>query len=297
MLRHPSPLRYPGGKQSLSKLLADVIVENNLHDGTVVEPFAGGAGASLQLTFDELADKLIINDLDPHIFAFWRSVINQTQALTSKIQRCRVNMATWRACKEIYNSPVHRNCQLDVAFATFFLNRCNRSGIIMGGGPIGGYEQKGKWKLGARFNKRDLIDRIERIASYKERISVTKTDATTLLKNLAPSAGERLLVFLDPPYYNKGQRLYLNSLAHDDHVRLSESLLNNPSYYWVLTYDNTPEIRRLYKSARPRAFELSYSAYERRVGKEIMIFDPRLKVPENLLHNYNCIGKISFSRL
>lgn len=296
MPSHPSPLRYPGGKHALAPLLSDILVRNDLHDGTIVEPFAGGAGASLRLMFDEFASDLILNDADPRIYAFWRAVLNQTDQLVQRIRKAPVTMANWRKCRSLYDSGVSRKRQIDVAFSTFFLNRCNRSGILMDGGPIGGYDQRGKWKLNARFNREDLIARIRRIASYRDRIKVMRLDARELLHKL-PVSNDRLLVYLDPPYYEKGQRLYLNSLEHEDHKMLAKLLLNNPSFRWVLTYDNVEAIRNLYAPLAPRPFELSYSAYRRSTGRELIVFDPRLKVPVEMLRAHNRLGRLQFGNL
>ena len=205
-------------------------------------------------------------------------------------------MAKWRRCRSVYDSGVSRQRQLDVAFSTFFLNRCNRSGIMMGGGPIGGYDQRGKWKLNARFNREDLVARIRRIASYRDRIKVMRLDARELLRKV-PASHRRLLVYLDPPYYEKGRRLYFNSLEHDDHVKLAKFLLNGPPFRWVLTYDNVKAIRDLYAPLAPRPFELSYSAYKRKIGREVIVFDPRLDVPPEMLQTHNRPGRLHFSNV
>jgi DNA adenine methylase len=278
MANHPSPLRYPGGKASISPFLEQLIVLNDLHDGRIVEPFAGGAGASLQLMFNEIVSDIAINDIDPRIYAFWRAVVNQTEKLVSLIMDTDITMDVWNNCQRIYRSGLSRYSQVQIAFAVFFLNRCNRSGILMGGGPIGGYEQSGKWKLDARFNRLVLVERIRRIASYGNRVSVTRLSANELLLNM-PNDNKRTLVFLDPPYYEKGQRLYLNALEEDDHKQLADILRGSPKFNWVLTYDNVEPIRRLYGDFEMRPFELNYSASARRMGREIMIFDPRIRIP------------------
>lgn len=293
---HPSPLRYPGGKQALAPLLAGILAKNDLHDGAFVEPFAGGAGASLQLMFDELVSEIVLNDADPRIYAFWRAVVNQTDQLIQRVRRVRVTMATWRRCRSIYDGSPSGRRQLDLAFATLFLNRCNRSGILMGGGPIGGYAQTGAWKLSARFNRQGIIDRIKRVAAYRDRIKITRRDARDLLKTL-PGSNLRTLVYLDPPYYQKGQRLYMNSMEHADHEQLARLLLGDPPFTWVLTYDNVSEVKRLYRKLKPTAYELSYSAYNRRIGRELIVFDPRLKVPRELLVEHNRAGRLTFSRI
>lgn len=282
MTRHASPLRYPGGKQCLAPVIKQILVNNDLHDGILVEPFAGGAGASLRLLFDEVVSELILNDADPRVYAFWRAVLNQTDELVERIEKTPITIEQWRKCRQVYDAGVSRQRQLDIAFAVFFLNRCNRSGILMGGGPIGGYQQQGPWRLDARFNRQDLVARIQRVAQYKERISFRNLDAKLLLSSL-PENEKRLLVFLDPPYFEKGQRLYLNAMGPDDHRQLADVLMGAPKFKWLLTYDNVTPIRQLYPRTTKMAFELNYSAHSRRAGKEVLILDPRLLKPSRSL--------------
>jgi DNA adenine methylase len=290
--RHYSPLRYPGGKAVLGPVLADVLAANDLHDGKIVEPFAGGAGASLYLLFGEYAGSLVLNDADPRVAAFWRSVLHQTDELCDRILTSRPTMKLWRACRDVYRST-RRRSQIDMAFAVFFLNRCNRSGVLINGGPIGGHKQMGAWGIDARYNRPDLVRRIRRIAGYGDGITVTTMDARELLRSEAVG-GRRTFVFLDPPYYEKGQRLYMNNLAHKGHEELATLLLEEPSFNWVLTYDDVPQVRALYASLSLRMFRLGYSAYERRLGRELIIFDPRLSLPDDAFRVRTKPGRIRF---
>ena len=203
--KHYSPLRYPGGKSSLSCFLATLIKNNKIENCTYVEPYAGGAGAALTLLFLEKVDSIIINDLDKAIYSFWKAILNHTDKFVEKIQNVEISIEEWRRQKEIYRNK--RSTQLDLGFAAFYLNRTNRSGIIEGG-PIGGVNQTGKWLIDARFNKADLIERIKNIASYKSRIKVSNKDGIELLKLL--HTNKNYFIYLDPPYYVKGSCLYLN---------------------------------------------------------------------------------------
>ena len=293
MLNHLSPLRYPGGKAAIAPLLADILRRNDLHDGVLVEPFAGGAGASLYLLISEYVREVILNDADEHIVLFWEAVLNQTKTLAKKIEDASVDISTWEKCRDIYSDEPRKHKKTDVAFATFFLNRCNRSGIICGAGPIGGRAQVGRWKLDARFNRKELSERIRRISFYSDRLTVRGENAFDLLSDFS-SIPSGSVVFLDPPYYNKGQQLYLNKMDHDDHVELASLLASSPDFFWVLTYDNTPEISELYKDFHPREFELRYSARSNRLGRELLILDPRLDVPDTLLKRHHQSGRLSF---
>lgn len=274
-----SPLRYPGGKSVISDFLADVIKYNNLQDGIYFEPYAGGAGAALNLLFGEHVEKIFLNDADFCVFSFWDAVLNNHFELINMIENAPITIEEWKIQRHIYrNFPNYT--KIEVAFAAFYLNRCNRSGIMANGGPIGGLCQEGKWKINARFNKNELIRRIVKINCYKDRISVFNLDAIDFLKNKAKkSFSKRIFVYLDPPYFAKGSALYLNYYKHEDHIKLSKYLKNESNYFWIMTYDDVPEIQQLYMNYKNIKFRLNYSASSKKKGNEICIVSNDLSFP------------------
>lgn len=266
-----SPLRYPGGKTCLASFLFEAI--NNNFSGNenviLVEPYAGGAGASLKLLFSGSVDKIIINDLDKAIFAFWKIAISDPDFLIAKTQKINIEIDEWKKQKEIYNNP--SSTIKELAFATLFLNRTNHSGIIKAG-PIGGIEQLGPWNVKARFRKTTIIERLERIKKFESKISVRNLDGIALLKQLEKNkCKNRYFIFLDPPYYQKGKSLYLNYYIDQDHQKLLK-FLEKSSLKWVMTYDDVSYIQNLYSKMRKDKFTINYSAFEPRQGKEILIF-------------------------
>jgi DNA adenine methylase len=166
-----------------------------------------------------------------------------------------------------------------LGFAFFFLNRTNRSGIISGG-VIGGLEQLGEWKIDARFNRKELIRRIELIAEYRDRISLYNLDALDLIKEVVPSLPNKTLVYLDPPYYVKGQRLYDNHYKHDDHAEIAKVVQKYIKQPWIVSYDNCENISELYCRRRQHIYTLNYSASRATVGSEIMIYGDTVEIPE-----------------
>lgn len=277
MDRFRTPLRYPGGKRALYKLLAELLSHNGILDGYYVEPFAGGSGLALELLFREYVDRIYLNDADLHIYAFWRSILDESQTLIEKIRTVEVTINEWKKQKSIYDDA-DKHPLIDVAFSTFFLNRCNRSGIL-GGRPIGGLNQTGPWKIDARFNRGNLIARIEMIALYKDRIQVSGVDAQDFLRDSLKDLDEaKTLVYLDPPYYVMGGELYLNNYAHEDHVSLAQYITHLP-FKWVLSYDDVPEIRELYKDRKSFNVGFYYRANARKEGKEVMFLSNNLLVP------------------
>ncbi|MCF8226261.1 MAG: DNA adenine methylase [Bacteroidales bacterium] len=276
-----SPLRYPGGKGKLSHYIQLLIEYNLITDGHYVEPYAGGASVALSLLFNEYVQKIYINDYDFRIYSFWDCVLNQTDELCNKINDTEINIANWEKQKEIQYNP-KKFSNLEIGFSTFFLNRTNRSGILKAG-VIGGMNQTGQWKIDARFNKTDLIQRIKKISRYKNRISLYNLDAVELIRNLDKELPKRTLFYFDPPYYNKGKDLYINFYEHSDHQQISQLIAELKDRFWLVSYDNNDNIRNLYKPFLQRTYELNYHAANAAKGTEIMIYSNNLIVPE--IHN------------
>jgi len=275
-----SPLRYPGGKTKLTQYLQEIIFKNSLFDGYYIEPYAGGAGLALSLLLKGSVRFIHLNDLDRSIYAFWYCVLNETDSICDYIDKVNITMGEWKRQKEIQLRKDKAGI-LELGLSTLFLNRTNRSGIILGG-VIGGKNQTGKYKIDARFNKTDLIEKIRLIAFYKSRISISNDDALLFLENRLQSFPDNAIVNLDPPYYVKGQMLYQNAYEHSDHYMISKKV-PKIKQYWVITYDNVAPIKKLYSKFTFIEYKLSYTAQKRYKGKEVLIADPRLLLPPEKL--------------
>lgn len=275
---NPSPLRYPGGKNRLSKFIGLIIQNIDMSSCTYVEPFAGGAGVALSLLLEDKVKNIVINDFDKAIYSFWRAIKEEPDKLIDKIENTPITMEEWYKQKEIYRSK--STYSLDLAFATLFLNRTNHSGILTAG-PIGGYSQAGEWKLDVRFKKSVLISKIKLIAANKERITVYNKDIISLLKNYIPHLGENVFIYFDPPYYNKGQKLYKNFLTPNDHKKIHNMITENITTPWVMTYDDVPEIENLYMQYKTQKFDLIYSAANKGTASELLIFSDNILCPTN----------------
>jgi DNA adenine methylase len=189
-----------------------------------------------------------------------------------------VSVTEWKRHREIQRSSDGKDL-LTLGYSTFFLNRTNRSGIICSGGLIGGLSQRGKWKLNARYNKSELINRIERIASLANKINLYRQDAAAFLRGLLPRLSKKSFLYLDPPYYVKGtSRLYANFYGHREHVAIA-SLIGGARVPWLVSYDDQPEIRRMYRGFRSSRYHLSYTARDRYDGREVLFFSDGLEMP------------------
>ncbi len=272
-----SPLRYPGGKSRLTNFMKLVIEQNGLKNGIYAEPFAGGAGVALGLLLEGYVEQILINDIDPTIYSFWYSVLNYTDDFCRLISNTPVTISEWQKQKEVFSFQDTSDI-LSLGFATFFLNRTNRSGILKAG-VIGGLKQTGNWKIDARFNKKALIKKIQTISVFYDQITLSNRDARKFIRGCIMDLPKKSLVYIDPPYFHKGQGLYLNALEPDDHILIAHSVLNEIKTPWIVSYDNTIEISSLYSGCKQASYSLSYSAANHYDGSEIIIYSDNLKIP------------------
>lgn len=281
-----SPLRYPGGKASLAGFLEDVIDLNDLRGCSYYEPYAGGAGAALTLLKRGSVSSICINDADRRIYSFWQSILSETSRFVDDIFTTPINIETWKQQKAICETPSEYSLY-KVGFSTFFLNRCNRSGVLIGAGPIGGLLQDGKWRIDARFNREGLAKRILEIAMMKDSIHVHDMDAIEFLKSTLPTGlgRKRVFVYLDPPYVNKADRLYMNTYDQKDHCEISSYIMRQNVLSWLMSYDDTSLVRDLYRNAKVSYMPIRYSLQSKRVAKELIIAPRRVILPSIFTEN------------
>lgn len=284
MHKTKTPLRYPGGKQRLTPFINEILIANNLVDAHYVEPYAGGAGVAMELLLSKKVSHVHLNDSNVGIYAFWSSILNHTEEFCRLISSASLNVNEWKRKRDVVRLSQSEN-MLELGFSIFYLNRCNRSGVLSAG-LIGGQNQDGNYKMDARFSRNDLIRRIEAIATFKNSITVTNLDAEVYITEQIPTIDPNCLIYFDPPYYEKSHNLYLDTYKKADHVRLSKVIQQRRPQKWVLSYDYTVEIARLYEKRRKFIYDLQYSAANTYKGKEVFIFGDYLKLPKESSLSY-----------
>jgi DNA adenine methylase len=272
-----SPLRYPGGKTCLLDPIAQILRMNKLTHGHYAEPYAGGCGLALALLYGGHVSDIHINDIDRSVWTFWHVILNRTEEFIDLMERTPVTIKEWRRQRDIQRSPGRRS-HLEIAFAIFFLNRTNRSGIIKNAGVIGGLDQKGEYKIDCRFSKDELARRMRRISKYRSRIHLHRLDAIDFIDHVDKELPSETFLCIDPPYFNKGATLYTSFYVPEDHEEVAKRVLrlSNP---WVLTYDYCDEIQDLYTARRQFKFALNYSVQTKRIGSELLIPSKGLRMP------------------
>ena len=278
-----SPLRYPGGKATMVGLLRETIEMNGVAGRPYWEPFAGGAGAALGLLRDGVVSRVHLNDYDPCVYAFWRAACDHPKEFRKAIREVDVTPEEWNKQRAVWRDEVHRlERSFELGFATFFLNRCSRSGIIAGSAPIGGNRQKGKWKIGARFNKQGLVERIRWLEKHRDRIVLSNDDALRFLSDNLPRGGPResMFVYLDPPYYTHGRRLYFSSYQRCDHQRLARYVKRQRVLKWIMSYDDCSFVSNLYGEMVRGRKQFQYSLQRRNRKEELLIAPSYVRLPD-----------------
>lgn len=278
-----SPFRYPGGKAFFADELRKAVQALPGGITAYLEPFAGGAGAALRLLGTNTVDDIFLNDADPRVYSAWLSMTSENSRFLEAVDTVQVNLDTWWAQKRIVDDPSLARDVFELGFATFFLNRTNRSGIVRGAGPIGGYQQQGKWKVDVRFNREGMMERIQWIGDNADRIHLSNLDGLSFLKSTSNMIDlNRSLYFIDPPYVQAGSRLYLNGMTSRDHVKLGAYLCSGVIPHWIVTYDDCDLIRRAYEGARIERLEVLYSLQHKRLEGEILV-TPKISEVHQLL--------------
>jgi len=269
MNRSLSPLRYPGGKFKIYNRVKKIIETNTLGNKSYVEPFAGGFAIGLKLLHDKVVETAILNDLDPHIYNFWHTILYHTDEFISMMESSSITINERKRQKEIYDDV--NATQIEDGFATFFLNRVNFSGVITGG-PIGGFNQTGKYKLNCRFNKDEIKKKIRQISLFRNRIELYNHDANKLIAEQLREKIQDCFFYLDPPYVKKGHKLYANYFEEEDHRVLKNTIAEHlKNSYWIVTYDDCELVRDIYEDYNIISYNILHSTGGSVQGKEVVI--------------------------
>lgn len=261
-----SPLRYPGGK---SKALNQIIPRIPLNITEYREPFIGGGSVFLAVkhSFGQQINRYWINDLNQDLGCFWRCARDEIESLISAVMEIKQTYLDGRA---LFNYFIRGNLQLsefDRAVRFFILNRITFSGTV----DSGGYSQQA---FERRFTD-SSIDRLRKLAPYLSSIEITIGDYETLLFE----EGDSVFIFFDPPYFSATKsKLYgVKGALHTnfDHDRFATNL-RQCRHRWLLTYDDSPEIRNLFSFAKITEWTLQYGMnnYKQKfavAGRELLI--------------------------
>jgi len=281
--RYLSPLRYPGAKSLMTKAIATLVrnarATSSVRVRLFVEPFAGGASTALRLVSDGLVEQILLADSDPLVACFWQAAAVDTEALIARVhdewdtyvsRGGAAAVGRWDYWREKQPDPADGSgeARLEYAVKCLFLNRTTFSGILHGrAGPIGGRSQASPYSIGCRWNAQALEERIRYIGhlyTTGRLVDVWLKDWRHTVDDLAEVVPEvradHVLLYLDPPYLAKSQRLYRQAFAllgeqlteepqgtapSQDltlHLQLADYLNHEAQHRWILSYDAHDEL-------------------------------------------------------
>jgi len=275
-----TPLRFPGGKSKIYPLVDSLIEENHLVGCTYSEAFCGGAGLAAKLLLKGRVSRIVLNDIDPAVYSAWDAIVNHSDDLCTFISDAPLTVDEWKTQRDVYQSG--KVASLELGKAAFYLNRTNRSGILSGG-VIGGLEQRGAYKMDARFNRDDLSRKVREISARADTIELHNLDVHDFMSDVAKKLPESSLLYLDPPYVEKGPGLYVNSFDEERHRKLCDDVRAYVGK-WMVTYDEDDLVTSLYSpcdewDVTVSEIEVGYSAATRRTANEMLVLGPSLCLP------------------
>lgn len=242
-----SPLRYPGGK---SRAIGKIVQHMPSHFGEYREPFVGGGSVFVHFRQKFPRVPMWINDLNFDLFCFWKETQRDAVRLASRVREIKTENREGRILFETLRAQLYTSLSDFERAARFFvLNRISFSGTV----DSGGYSE-GAFR--GRFTD-SSIARLERLGSILHDVKITNCDYGAVID--AP--GSDAFLFLDPPYLAATKsRLYgVNGTLHVlfDHSAFARKM-HNCQHHWLITYDDTPEIRTNFAYAHQIRWELQY---------------------------------------
>lgn len=263
-----SPLRYPGGKSDFIPIVDKIIRLQYFQNLPFYEPYAGSAAISLGLLGAGTIKHATILEKDVLLYAFWKCVFERNDDLVNRFSELPITLETWHRLHPLLKiAEVNDDNLVDVGVAGLFFNRSNFSGILHGG-PIGGKGQLSEYKIDCRTNKTDLISRIITLGNLSNRVTVEHGDALELISR--HKLKRKVFFYIDPPYFEKGDKLYRHYYKLSDHKRLAE-LLKKVKFPWLLSYDPHHVIEFLYEDLYVRKHVFKYSVRQPKNNDELLI--------------------------
>lgn len=276
-----SPLRYPGGKALLAGYISDILEAHMLIGCTFYEPYLGGASVSLDLLGKGCISNAVWVERDPLVYAFWQSVLSDPDGLCNEIDGLDISIETWgkfQIYREVLEPSSEKFTLLELGIAGLFFNRTNFSGIL-GAGPIGGRNQSSKYGIDCRFNKARIMSQIREISNYSDLIEIHFDDAISFLRtNAKPISTGFNFVYIDPPYYSQGKKLYRYFYEETQHIELA-NFISRQGYPWLVSYDDHPRIKELYAQSKIQPIYLDYKVKSSRRATELLISNVEIPPP------------------
>lgn len=258
--------RYPGGKSKLKKVISKHLSIYASENGLEYrEPFFGGGSIGIEFLsmFSNRRRKIWINDKDSGIAALWTSVIRYPDLLKTMVIEFIPSVEAFYQYRDILTSiSENLSSEQEIAkygFMKLAVHQISYSGLgTKSGGPLGGKKQGGKYKIDCRWSPEYICGKIDFLHRLLNEADVRGNQCANLDFMDLIKDQERAILYLDPPYYEKGNDLYQYGFLESDHVRMANAL-RETNHAWLLSYDDCQEVRDLYDWAVVERLDVNYS--------------------------------------
>jgi DNA adenine methylase len=265
--------RYPGGKSKLKKEIIPYIESFLDGDLEYREPFFGGGSIGLTLLDrNQSTRKVWINDKDLGISCLWTAVIRYPELLKKMVRGFEPSVEKFDEFKQALTDENLVPMGQEIAehgFKKLAIHLISYSGLgTRSGGPLGGRKPDNiagrgstpevKYPIDCRWSPEYICKKIDEISWKLAEISLKLEMCSCLDFADLLQEDREAVIYLDPPYYVKGNDLYQFGMSDEDHQRLA-ALLRKSRHRWVLSYDDCPEVRELYGWARIEEIGVKYT--------------------------------------
>ncbi len=257
-------LRFPGGKTNLLPRLRPYLDHLLAGQDSFRDVFVGSGAVLLDVARRHPKVRLYANDADDRLMTFWAMVSGQSvEPFCDRILGTRPTLKLYQEMRE--SRP---RKQEDIAFRHYFLNRTSFSGLWRGA-PIGGLTQRSRWKVDVEWRAEKSVNDIrEANRLLSGRLELTCQPGVEYVARNA-----RQPLYCDPPYFERGDWLYAHKMTLADHFRLSRLL--RTARHWLLTYDDSPAVRKFYSwacvHAVPARYQMDMFRRRRARAQELVI--------------------------
>jgi DNA adenine methylase len=232
------PLAYIGGKRAIAKQIIDMFPKHT----TYVEAFAGGA----QVFFKKEPSKVeVLNDLDLEMVNFFRVCQQHYEELVRYLRFMVVSRKWFELLRDTDPATL---TDIQRAARQLYLLKNSYAGLVRHPNFRYGLAQP------PGFNPERLPEIIE---ETHHRLARVQIECLPYEKVLAQFDGASTLFYLDPPYY--GRELYKFNFDHEDFRKMAD-LLGKLRGKFVLSLNEVPEVRAIFKAFHIKGIDLSYTA-------------------------------------
>jgi len=238
-------LRYPGGKSRgpWSELIVET-VKAQYDGGTFGELFFGGGAITFKLLKLGVLESILINEIDPSLARLWNAVIKTPCRLRSGVRAVKPSVDLFLRAKDRVLRGVGSGLE------AMIVNRMSYGGRGVKANPQGGLKQDSEYKIDCRWKPEALCRNISTCSRLLNSVDIVGGKCHS--EDYSIWLNSPHLMYLDPPYWEKGEGLYLHSFDEEEHERLRRELGHRIN--WILSYNNVPET------------QLMYNGYHRQTG-------------------------------